>query len=107
GKDIPDSIPRLVRKLWQDSTLPLVVDASALAWVPDGPVPENVLRVITPHPGEAARMLRMTSAEVQRDRVQALRELSRRFAHCHVVLKGHQTLVGRSREVLVVNSSGN
>ena len=46
-------------------------------------------------------------AEVQHDRVEALRELSRRWGNCCVVLKGHQTLVGRGREELYVNNSGN
>jgi len=44
---------------------------------------------------------------LQEDRPAALRELSRRFGDCYVALKGHQTLVGRSREDLFVNSTGN
>jgi NAD(P)H-hydrate epimerase len=70
-------------------------------------VPEETVRVITPHAGEAARLLGSSTAKVQEDRVQALRELSRRFGNCHVVLKGHQTLIGRAKEELSVNSSGN
>ena len=52
-------------------------------------------------------MLQMTNAEIQADRPHTLRELSRRFGNCYVVLKGHQTLIGRNREHLFVNSSGN
>ncbi|HKW27802.1 MAG TPA: ADP/ATP-dependent (S)-NAD(P)H-hydrate dehydratase, partial [Verrucomicrobiae bacterium] len=63
--------------------------------------------VITPHPGEAARLLGLTSNEVQADRPRALREISQRLGNCWVVLKGHQTLVGRSTGDIFVNSSGN
>jgi NAD(P)H-hydrate repair Nnr-like enzyme with NAD(P)H-hydrate dehydratase domain len=85
----------------------MVVDASALAWLQQGAVRENAIRVITPHPGEAAHLLETTSAQVQSNRAESLRELSRRFGNCWVVLKGHQTLVGRSEGELFVNSSGN
>ena len=37
----------------------------------------------------------------------ALREISKHFGNCWVVLKGHQTLVGRSEGEILVNSSGN
>lgn len=107
GPEIRERYERTVRRLWQDSPLAVIVDASALDWLPEGPVPAEAVRVITPHPGEAARMLKLSSTEVQEDRVSALRELSRRWGNCHVVLKGHQTLVGRGREEVFVNLSGN
>ena len=52
-------------------------------------------------------MLNTTVAAVQADRVRAVRELSRRFGHCWVVLKGHQTLIGRREGKIFVNPSGN
>jgi hydroxyethylthiazole kinase-like uncharacterized protein yjeF len=105
--DIPDQLKLLTRHLWRDSQLPVVVDASALDWLPLDPVPKNVIRVITPHPGEAARLLRSSAEQVQGNRLEALRNVSRRFANAWVVLKGHQTLVGRSTGDVYVNSSGN
>ncbi len=104
---VPEPIKALVRETWGQANLPVVVDASALDWLPPGAVPEGAVRVITPHPGEAARLLGTTSREVQSDRVRALRHLSERFGHAWVVLKGHQTLVGRSSGPVFVNSSGN
>ncbi len=104
---LPDSVKQFCRETWQESPLPVIVDASALAWLPTGPCLENALRVITPHPGEAARMLQTTAAEVQSDRVKALRDLSHRYGNCCVVLKGHQTLIGAYPEDLWVNCSGN
>ena len=105
--DLPKTLQRAIRRIWQDSPLPVLVDASALDWLPAGPCAENTLRVITPHPGEAARMLQSSVGDVQQDRTRAVRDLSRRWGGCHVVLKGHQTVLGRGKEDLFVNNSGN
>ena len=105
--DMPDAMKMLTRHLWRDMFLPVVVDASALDWLPLDPVPRNALRVMTPHPGEAARLLRTTPQQVQANRLNALRNVSRRFGNAWVVLKGHQTLIGRSTGTVYVNSSGN
>ena len=107
ARDIPETLKRFVRRLWQDSPLPVIADAGALDWLPAGPCAEGALRVITPHPGEAARLLQTTARELLGDRPHAVRELSRRWGGCHVVLKGHQTMTGRARSELSVNSTGN
>jgi NAD(P)H-hydrate epimerase len=102
--DIPDYVKRFIARAWRESEFPVIVDASALPWIGEGnPAP----RVITPHPGEAARLLNATSAEVQQDRPRALRQLSQRFRDCLVVLKGHQTLVGRGPGPIFINGTGN
>ncbi|HXX28652.1 MAG TPA: NAD(P)H-hydrate dehydratase [Terriglobales bacterium] len=62
--------------------------------------------VITPHPGEMARLAGMTITEVQRDRI----NLARNFAREHkliLVLKGHRTLVAEPNGELWVNPTGN
>jgi hydroxyethylthiazole kinase-like uncharacterized protein yjeF len=107
AKDLPDVMKTNTRHLWRDSDVPVVLDASALDWLAVAPVPKHLVRVMTPHPGEAARLLRASAQQVQADRPTALREISRRFGHCWVVLKGHQTLIGRSSGPIRVNSSGN
>lgn len=94
-------------KVWEQSLLPIIADASALDWLPAVRDFPNALRVITPHPGEAARMLHTSIDAVQADRVAALRKLSVRYGNCLVVLKGHQTLVGRSHGEVFINSTGN
>ena len=104
---MPEAMKTPTRNLWRDSELPVIVDASALAWLEPNAAPKNAIRVITPHPGEAARLLGMTSNEVQADRPNALKEISKRLGNCWVVLKGHQTLIGRSTGEIFVNSSGN
>jgi len=95
------------RRIWRDSLFPVVVDASALDWLSMGVTARNVVRVLTPHPGEAARLLSATSQQIQMNRPQAVREISRRYGNCWVVLKGHQTLIGRSEGEIFVNPSGN
>ncbi|MGV3771320.1 MAG: NAD(P)H-hydrate dehydratase [Verrucomicrobiales bacterium] len=94
-------------EMWKNYPLPVLVDASALDWLEQGATPLNSRRVMTPHPGEAARMLGTKPSIVQENRVEAVRELSSRYGNCWVVLKGHQTLVGRANGEVFVNPSGN
>lgn len=105
--NLPEEMKTDLRRYWRDISSPVIVDASALDWLPQGAIPKDTIRVITPHPGEAARLLKVTPAQIQANRPEALRELSRRFGHCWVILKGHQTLIGRSAGEIFVNSSGN
>jgi NAD(P)H-hydrate epimerase len=73
------------------TTLPLVVDADALNLLA-AESPQNRDWILTPHPGEAARLLGLTSAQVQADRPAAVVALSGRYA-ATVLLKGRATLV--------------
>ncbi|MGG3278750.1 ADP-dependent NAD(P)H-hydrate dehydratase, partial [Paenibacillus macerans] len=86
-----------LRALWEGAPRPLVVDADALnilaatgglaAWKR-----RDAATVLTPHPGEMARLAGLATAEVQRDRI----GLARRFALEHgvtLVLKGARTVV--------------
>jgi len=107
GESVPEEMRAFIRDLWRKAALPVIADASALAWLPNGKQSTKACRVLTPHPGEAARLLGIDIAEVQANRTEALRELSDRFGGSWVVLKGHQTLVGRAKGPLYVNSSGN
>jgi hydroxyethylthiazole kinase-like uncharacterized protein yjeF len=105
--EIAGRMKAFTQKLWRDSDLPMVVDASALDWLPAGKFSKDAIRVITPHPGEAARLLKATAQTIQKNRVKSLREISKRLGNCWVVLKGNQTLVGRSMGDIFVNPSGN
>lgn len=107
AKDLPGNLKKELLQIWRESPMPVVVDASALDWLPGGKSFSGQIRVITPHPGEAARMLSISTKDVQADRVSALRKLSARHGNCIVVLKGHQTLVGRSENEIFINCSGN
>jgi len=107
GTDLPDEMKLFMRELWIESELPVIVDATALDWIPAKEPPANFIRVITPHPGEAAHLLKTTPDKVQAARPQSLRNLSKKLGNCWVVLKGHQTLIGRSEGEIFVNPSGN
>jgi NAD(P)H-hydrate epimerase len=106
AKEVAERLRPALVEVWKTAHGPVVVDASALDWLPGSADPIPFCRVITPHPGEAARLLSSTTAAVQGDRPAAVRALSRRFGNCWVVLKGHQTLIGRSEGELWINSSG-
>jgi NAD(P)H-hydrate epimerase len=97
------------RELVARVKLPMVVDADGLnafegrAGELNG---EGRVLVLTPHPGEMARLAGMTIAEVEADRV----GLARRFATEHrltLVLKGWRTLVAHPDGRVAVNTSGN
>ena len=108
SRSLPETWRADVKKLWKDLPAPMIVDASALDWLEPGDFRSDLVRVVTPHPGEAARLLPGAIArDVQTDRPGTVRNISERFGGCWVVLKGHQTLVGRAKGPIFVNSSGN
>lgn len=75
---------------------PLLLDADALNLLAEGsagdPAWAHGQVVLTPHPGEAARLLGISVADIAADRFAAVRELARRY-RCVAVLKGAGTLV--------------
>lgn len=99
-----------VRLLLESSASPTVIDADGLyALASSGQSfigkPHSGW-VLTPHPGEAARLLRCDTAEVEADRVSAINRLAQMW-QCVVVLKGVPTLVAGPADPLYINSSGN
>lgn len=107
---LPERWMGKIRELWETFPGPMIVDASGLSALselkqPSQPAPGP--RILTPHPGEAARLLQMDSGSIQKNRVSALRKLSEKFGNAWIVLKGHQTLIGNSQGRIGVNSSGN
>ena len=96
--------------------IPLVVDADALNLISESTVlleqlqarnhtlPE--LTVLTPHPGEAAKLLKITTEEVQSDRVSAIQKLVE-LTQSIVVLKGQHTLIASPQHPLVQCLAGN
>jgi hydroxyethylthiazole kinase-like uncharacterized protein yjeF len=97
------------RKLVARVKVPMVVDADALNAFDGRPTELNGdgrVLVLTPHPGEMARLAGITIKEVEADRV----GLARRFATEHkltLVLKGWRTLVAHPDGRVAVNTTGN
>jgi NAD(P)H-hydrate epimerase len=83
---------RLVWSIVSRATVPAVVDADALNLLAQDPVKLPAEWIITPHPGEAARLLGTDTRSVQADRLGAVRALHARFGAV-TVLKGAGTLV--------------
>lgn len=84
----------------------LVLDADALNLLAAHPLELPPGSIITPHPGEAARLLRTQASDVQRDRLAAARMLARRH-RCTVVLKGAGSIVVAPDGRLHVIAAGN
>src|SRR5262249_46064206 len=101
---------RFVNALVDRATMPLVVDAdglNAFSAEPDrltGREGRDV--IITPHPGEMARLVGMSTDEVQRRRLEVARNFARGH-HVYVVLKGHRTLIATPDEKVFINPTGN
>lgn len=104
--------PEWVREFVRRVTLPMVIDADALnAFAGRTSLLKEAAKkgrtvVLTPHPGEMARLVGMTVKEVEADRV----GLARRFATEHgvtLVLKGWRTLVAHPDGRVAVNTTGN
>ncbi len=98
-----------VRSVVKDHKTPAVLDADGLNAFEDLAAELNGTGrtlVITPHPGEMARLIGSTAVAVQRDRI----DIARRFAEEHelvVVLKGHRTLIAHPDGTVWVNTTGN
>lgn len=106
---LPGNCRSEVARLWREAGCPVIGDATALDWLPERVEPGAGVRVVTPHPGEAGRLLGVPAAEIQADRCGAVRRLAERWegGGTLVVLKGRHTLVGGAAEGIRVNSSGN
>ncbi|MDQ1343053.1 MAG: ADP-dependent NAD(P)H-hydrate dehydratase / NAD(P)H-hydrate epimerase [Pseudomonadota bacterium] len=87
------------------SGLPLIVDADALNLIAERPRASDHW-VLTPHPGEAARLLGSTGRAVQADRLAAARQLQARYGG-HVVLKGAGSIVQSPGDVPRICDRGN
>ncbi len=89
--------------------LPLVLDADGLNAFEGCADKLNGSRrplVLTPHPGEMARLTGLSTKQIQADRIKAAREFARQ-RQCIVVLKGHRTLVAEPDGHVWVNTTGN
>jgi NAD(P)H-hydrate epimerase len=99
-----------VHALLERTGVPLVLDADGLNAFAGEPERlagrDGVEVVITPHPGEMARLMRLTTEALQQGRLAHAREFA--AAHkLHVVLKGHRTIVAGPDSRSFVNLTGN
>ena len=103
-------VAEFVRALLDRATVPLVLDADAITVLADDPVGlvgrEERDVIITPHPGEMARLIGSSIEEVQANRI----DVATDFATTHrvyVVLKGHRTIIATPDGHIFINPTGN
>jgi ADP-dependent NAD(P)H-hydrate dehydratase / NAD(P)H-hydrate epimerase len=114
GLGTAESTAELVLHLHRTVRIPMVIDADAiniLAQAGDQlPAPPGP-RVFTPHPGEIARVLGTTIAQVQKDRIGTARAacglLDQSAGQCTVILKGVGTVVASPDSQVWINTTGN
>jgi ADP-dependent NAD(P)H-hydrate dehydratase / NAD(P)H-hydrate epimerase len=99
-----------VHALVERAGVPLVLDADALNAFVEDPDRlagrDGVDMVITPHPGEMARLLNLSTEAIQHDRLRHAREFATSH-RLHVVLKGHRTVIAGPEGRSFVNLTGN
>jgi len=104
------STKKLVWELVRRSPVPVVLDADGInAFVPPAePIrnEEDQPVILTPHPGEMARLIGKKISDVQKNRLGTARDfaVARR---CYVVLKGFQTVIATPEGELYINNTGN
>jgi len=106
-----DDTAEFVIGLLSKTKIPAVVDADALNILARqtevlARAAEGRVMVLTPHPGEMARLAGISTAEVQADRLRVARGFARRFGVI-LVLKGARTLIAHPDGHVAVNTSGN
>jgi NAD(P)H-hydrate epimerase len=104
-------VAKFVVGLLGATKIPAVVDADALNILAAKPalikkLAKGRTMVLTPHPGEMARLLGVTVAEVQAGRLETARKFAQRMG-VTLVLKGARTLIARPDGRVAVNTSGN
>ena len=103
---------RFCHGLLEATAIPAVLDADALNLMAHKPERLKMLTeggrflVLTPHPGEMARLAGKTTTEVQSNRLETARGFADRY-NVTVVLKGARTLVAHPGGAVAVNTSGN
>jgi NAD(P)H-hydrate epimerase len=99
-----------VRALLDRAEVPLVLDADALTVLADDPGRlvgrEERDVIITPHPGEMARLVGSSADEVQANRIEVASDFAATH-HVYVVLKGHRTVIATPEGRIFINPTGN
>jgi ADP-dependent NAD(P)H-hydrate dehydratase / NAD(P)H-hydrate epimerase len=110
GLGTDDAVAAFVTGLLERATAPLVLDADALNVLAGEPgrltARDGRVVVVTPHPGEMARLLGIPTADVQAHRLEAARTLASTHG-LFVVLKGHRTIIATPDGRAFINTTGN
>ncbi|MDO8702232.1 MAG: NAD(P)H-hydrate dehydratase [Undibacterium sp.] len=86
--------------------LNLIAKKSALQTLVQARCARNAITIMTPHPLEAARLMGVSSKQIQSDRWKSARDLAKKFNAC-IILKGAGTITANMNEPLCINTNGN
>lgn len=109
GISTAEETGKLMRKLLTSVRIPMVIDADALTALS---VKVEILKdaepplILTPHPGEMARLTGLSSNAVQEDRVEVSRNFAIEYGVC-LVLKGSRSIIAQPDGTIHINPSGN
>ena len=109
GIGTADGTRRLVDRLVRNAPVAMVIDADALNCLAENTGALAAARapvILTPHPGEMARLSGQATADIQKDRVGIARDFARRHG-VHLVLKGARTVVAHPDGSVRINPTGN
>lgn len=104
----PETV-ELVCRIIKRCGLPMVIDADALNALSITSGSLELLdekKILTPHPGEMARLTGLETREIQADRLKISHEFAKK-RHCNLVLKGARTVIADPEGVLYINPTGN
>jgi ADP-dependent NAD(P)H-hydrate dehydratase / NAD(P)H-hydrate epimerase len=109
GLGVSADVCELVRSLVRNCPMPLVLDADGLNAIADAPAVLLERRgppaILTPHPGEMARLIGGSVAQVEDDRLGAARDFARQY-QVVLVLKGARTVIAFPDGRVRINSTG-
>ena len=109
GISLNEETLELVRRLITGLDCPMVIDADGVTALKDNfdvLSEANAPVILTPHPGEMARIIGETSAYVQANRLEVAEEFSKKYGVI-LVLKGFRTIISSPEGKTAVNSTGN
>lgn len=109
GLQRQENLPLILEQILSNTEVPAVLDAGALWSITQNP---DICRnakgplILTPHPGELAALLDLTTAQIQTDRCAFARQAAKDF-NAVVILKGAGTVIADPAGTLLINSTGN
>jgi NAD(P)H-hydrate epimerase len=98
-----------IRQIITQLNLPMVIDADALNALAGDPkilLKTPQIRILTPHPGEMARLTGKGKSFIENNRTAAAKNFARKY-RCILVLKGHRTIVAQPNGKIYINRTGN
>lgn len=109
GMQTSDDIVSIIKALISEVKIPILIDADGINAISKDPqilLNHKAKIILTPHPGELARLLNVSIKEIQKRRLYYCEYTANKF-QVTVVLKGHQTVVSTVNKKSYINKTGN